>query len=172
MRKESADLVHVERNVWSNAAGLEWLKRHRANLDPYSRIRCEPNPAFICPFAKRGEGMPCLDPGRNKKLLAKIGEWNWKQINVPIGQMSLFEPKRTHKVCWINTKNGEVVDKHPSPAYAMVSCKHMAVAHVKWMEKNGWNPDAWRIIPLDDSNEWREAMIEKHGFRACVFDVL
>lgn len=169
-------LIHVERNVYANEAGLKWLAELRARpKDPHANTRCL-WADFQCPFLRAGQSEPCRQPRRNRHLLVKIGAWYWKPEKRPIGQMSIFEPHRTHKQVWVNTRTGREQDEHPDPQLVMISCKSVALAQTKWLEtREGWKPPAWRIIPLTDTKadlDWKESMIAKHGLRACVFDTI
>lgn len=177
MKRFDNDLIHIKgTNIHANEAGLKWLAELRAQpKDPHTAYRCF-WADFQCPFLRRGQGTPCISEKGRQKELVRIGTWNWQQEKRPIGQMSLFEPRRTHKNVWVNVVTGKEQEAHPNPVFAMVSCKEMAYAHVKWLEtRHGWNPLAWRIIPLTNFKSdiaWKEEQIAKHGLKACVFDTI
>lgn len=178
MHRPENDLTPIPgTNMRANAAGLAWWARMKAeqDADPHWRTRCL-WADFQCPFARRGEGFICQDKSRMADR-ADVCTWNWKQerrMVAPAVQLSLFERVQTHETVWVHTRTGEVSKTYPAAVTVVPSCKQMAVAHVRWMEtRQGWTGQTWRILPRTSTKadlRWKDDMIDRHGFRPCVFD--
>ncbi len=171
------DLTHITRNIYGNEAAQQlWAQLQAQPKDPHAALRCVWDCPWQCPYARRGEGFPCTGNLR-KKDLVRVGYVNHvvvEELNTTsTGQIDLFQP--TRKV-WRHYKTGEEMEPYPPPAPVQHFCKEMALAFTKWLERNqGYDVPAWRIVPMTETKadlKWKDEMIEKHGLRACVFDLM
>lgn len=169
------DLTHVDRNVYANEAGLRWLEQQRATRDPKAETRCFWGTPWQCPFMLKGQGMPCLKPKQHKRDVVEIGYVYWVEDYEPIGQMSLFAPRVTHRRVRRHYLKGHIISPEAQPQFYQASCRQFAVAFTKWWEKQDvLKPPAWRILPVGrmtkDHQRWANEQIQRHKMKACVFE--
>lgn len=175
-KPDNENMIHVEGNVYANEAGLRWLEQLRANADPKEHTRCFWGPAWQCPFMLKGQGMPCLHPKQHKQDVVGIGYIYWVEEYEPIGQMSLFAPRVTHRKVRRHYHSRRIVSDDAFPQLYQYSCRQMALAFIKWWEKNDiLRPPAWRILPVGGKTnkahqQWANEQIQKHGLKPCVFE--
>jgi len=163
-------------------AAFELVKQtaeHTAKERERERRRCRYDFPWQCPHYP---DCPCRKPHatQNRRNLAVISTSYYESVLQPVGQMSLFEPRITHRSVWKHGTTGEVIDIPLRPFNpALTVCKQMAVATVEWLKRDqGWKPLAWKIRPLDAGRKageaWAEEMAIKHAERypSCTFHLL
>ncbi|NLF76675.1 MAG: hypothetical protein GX573_13340 [Chloroflexi bacterium] len=163
-------------------AAFELVKQtaeRTANERERERRRCRYDFPWQCPHYPN---CPCRKPHatRNRRKLAVISTSYYERVLQPVGQMSLFEPRLTHRQVWKHCASGEIVDAPLRPfSPALTVCKEMAVATMEWLKRTqGWKPLAWKIRPLDEGRKagetWAEEMAVKHAERypPCTFHLL
>jgi len=141
------------------------------------RRRCRLDYPWLCPH---DPWRPCQNPRltRNARALAVIATSNYEPVLQPVGQMTLFEPHVTHRRVWRQRVSGQVIDSGLRPFQpAGVVCKTMAVAAMEWLRhRQGWDPLAWQIRPLDKGHKageaWAARMAARYAgrYRPCTFD--
>ena len=162
-----------------NDAGLTFfIQRHTAPQDPHAKFRCVRDYPWQCPYMKNDGGYcPCTGKSANdREHLASLELTNYERRQEPIGQMSLFEPTKTHRGYWYNAKSGERVEGDGERPYSIVDvvCKPFAVASMEYLKRRlGFEALKWRILPMDDDMRWVNDQQVKHSgrFSACVFDI-
>jgi len=163
-------------------AAFELVKQtaeHTAKERERERRRCRYDFPWQCPHYP---DCPCRKPHatQNRRNLAVISTSYYESVLQPVGQMSLFEPRITHRSVWKHGTTGEVIDIPLRPFNpALTVCKQMAVATVEWLKRDqGWKPLAWKIRPLDAGRKageaWAVEMAIKHADRypPCTFHLL
>lgn len=172
------DVTHIEgTNGYANEAGLKWWAEQQAKRDPKAATRCFWGPGWQCPFMLKGEGMPCLKPKQHKKDVVEIGFIYWVEEHEPIGQMSLFAPRVTHRLVRKHYQKGTPVSDDAQPLIYQASCRQFAVAFIKWWEKEDiLRPPGWRIMPVGGKSTklhdaWAGEQVKKHRtMKACIFE--
>lgn len=179
-KPDNTDMIQIAPNIRTNAAGLAWLEKHRQQpKDPNAAIRCD-RYNWVCPFMQRGKHPPCQYKGngglrKHKRNLAFIGYEIGIPHSEPIGQMSLFEPQKTHETIWRHWKNGEAVEPY-SVAHVDIVCKPMALAALavqrKFQRRGDKKPQNWKVLPLDDDLQWSEEQAQRSNLKPCWFQSL
>lgn len=143
----------IDGKTLTNDAGLLLLfQQWRADADMTEAQRerrkqeCIYDLGFRCPY-----GRPICQSGKRHKGLVDIQVSNYTVTWEPVGQMSLFEPEKTHRPVWVNGRQRIEQPEQPYTSIC-VMCDQMARAGIEVMRRKfpGHYPGPdWRITPLD-----------------------
>ena len=171
-----------------NLAGLRWLMAHDpANYE--SPTDCEwsgwfEGDPFPCVF---GGGGPCVRRSHARDSdFVDIYRIDYQRVLIPVGQMSLFAPRVTHRVVWEHWRTGERIEARTLPmTYIMPACKHIAsrLLRQKWaalQAAQGKKPYGYRVRTRGKTKKaqaqntaWLLRQTERmHDLPGCVFDPL
>jgi hypothetical protein len=174
-RPANNDLIPLTDHIFANEAGVRWLAALKARADPLENKRCILGPAWLCPFALKGQGWPCQKRDKNNlDLCADIYQITYTcKTEMASGQLRLFE-NNWRQVCR-HHQTGAILDD-PKPSHVLHVCQARCAAFIKWFENDqGWNPPNWKILPCTGDTaermEWAWHMQAHHPrLKACIFD--